>query len=128
MTEDATTYPANELLLAAAKNRPVQPVTEDQEAWFQQLDALSDGWDDAAFARLVALQPRRPTSITRPRPSLTSSTTPSWTGAISVTLGSPRRQIEQVLDPLVGPNADSDNRLCDRTAPTVSPSVYFADA
>src|SRR5262249_55667730 len=58
ITEDATAYRANDLLLAAAENRPVQPVTADQEAWFQRLDALSNGWDAAAFARLVALQPR----------------------------------------------------------------------
>jgi hypothetical protein len=65
VTEDATTYPANELLLAAAKNRPVQPVTEDQEAWFQQLDALSDGWDDAAFLPTIDGQPAH----WRPRPT-----------------------------------------------------------
>jgi hypothetical protein len=41
ITENAHAYRANELLLAAAENRPVRPVTEQQEAWSEQRDALS---------------------------------------------------------------------------------------
>jgi hypothetical protein len=58
ITEDGTAYRAHQLLLAAAENRQAQPVTGEQAAWFEQLDAFSAGGDASAFARLVALQPR----------------------------------------------------------------------
>src|SRR5215475_14717008 len=58
ITEDRVTNRANELLLAALENRPVEPTTDEQVAWFARVDALSEGNDHDAFARLVALQPK----------------------------------------------------------------------
>ena len=112
ITEDATAYRANELLLAAAKNRPVQPVTDDQEAWFQQLDALTDGSDEAAFARLVALQPRMADIDHATAPIFDELRNAELDGRdLSHARHTARRQFEQILDPLVGPNADSTEPL-----------------
>jgi hypothetical protein len=110
--EDATAYRANELLLAAAEKRPVQPATAEQEAWFQQLDALSDGWDEAAFARLVALQPRLADLDHATAPIFDELHIAELEGRdLRHARAAARRQIKQILDPLVGPNADSTEPL-----------------
>jgi hypothetical protein len=110
--EHRIAYRANELLLAAAEDRPIDAGTVDQEAWFKQIDALSDGWNDAAFTRLVALQPRLADverSITRSRHELRRAKLEGRElakGRVAVW-----RQIEHALDPLVGPRADSADQL-----------------
>ena len=110
--EHRIAYRANELLLAAAEDRPIEAVTAEQEAWFQQIDALSDGWNDAAFSRLIALQPRL-TDVER-------SITQAWRELRRANLEGREftrgrlavwRQIERALDPLVGPSADSADQL-----------------
>jgi hypothetical protein len=110
--EHRVAYRANELLLAAAEDRPIEAVSAEQEAWFQQIDALSDGRNDAAFTRLIALQPRL-TDVER-------SITQAWRELRRANLDGREltrgrlavwRQIEQALDPLVGPSADSADQL-----------------
>ena len=45
------------LLVAAATDQPLQPVSAEQAAWFLEIDALYAGGTDAAYARLKARVP-----------------------------------------------------------------------
>jgi hypothetical protein len=112
ITEDRTTDRANQLLLAAVEDRSVEPITDDQEAWFTQVAGLSDGWSEAAFARLVALQPKLA--------DVDRSITQAWREVQDADLqgrersrarGAVWRQIGEALDPLVGPNAHAADPL-----------------
>ena len=112
ITEDRTTNRANELLLAALENRPVEPNSAEQEAWFARVDALSEGIDDDAFARLVALQPKLA--------DVDRSITHAWREFDQANLQGDERvagwvavwgKIAQALKPLVGPGAEAADPL-----------------
>jgi len=57
VAENARDQRANRLLIAAATGEPMRPLTDEDLAWFQRLDALRDTPTDEAFLRLASLQP-----------------------------------------------------------------------
>jgi hypothetical protein len=55
--EDRVDNRANKLLLAAADGKPIEPVGQDQEAWFARIEAFRVLPLDEAFSLLVDAQP-----------------------------------------------------------------------
>jgi len=55
--EDITCNRANRLLLAAATGEPVPTLTETEKEWFRTLEVLQHLPVDAAFSRLVVMEP-----------------------------------------------------------------------
>jgi hypothetical protein len=105
ITESRFQNRANESLLAALADRPVQPLTHEQVVWSRRIERLNKGDREAAFRRLVPMQPALADLERTVREAVArAETTPVGSGRIQT-------MISQRLRPLVGPDADIDDPL-----------------
>jgi hypothetical protein len=109
--ENRFRYVANQLLLAAATGQPPRPITVEHEALLQRIEWLLQGKGDSVYARLVVLQPAL------------ADVAHAMEQAVEAAMGEPtdesrlaaaeqsRDLLANLLRPLVGPEADTDDSL-----------------
>jgi hypothetical protein len=108
--EHRTAHLANQLLLAAATGRPVQPVSAEQEQWFRRVEDFLVHAEDEPFDQLVALRARL-ADVAR---TVEADRTAALTGPAAeraAALADTERRARAALDELVGPTAVGGDRL-----------------
>lgn len=124
-TEGPIAYLANQLLLAAATDRPVRAVTPELDDWFQRIRQLDRGTVGEVFARLAAMQPLLANverDVIAESEALGATSTDSRDSAAAAEI---RTYIRTALGSLVGPGADADEPLLRSNAAYRNASLHL---
>jgi hypothetical protein len=110
--EDRFVNRVNELLLAAAEERPVRPVTDEQAACFEHVEQLRDsgGWAEQ-YGRLAAHQPDLVDLLRTVEQAVAAQRQESDKQKRNAAKWEVRKQVRATLKRLVGPDSTIDDPL-----------------
>lgn len=109
--EDRDRYVANQLLLAAATGQPPRPITVEHEALLQRIEWFNQGSGDDAYARLMVLLPAlADVAHAMEQAVATAMREPTDESRLAAAEQS-RDLLANLLRPLVGPDADTEDSL-----------------
>ena len=109
--ENRDYYVTNQLLLAAATGQPLRPITAEHEALLQRIERFNEGSGDDAYARLVILQPALVDVAHAMEQAVATAMREPTDESRLAAAEQLRDLLANLLRPLVGPDAETEDSL-----------------